>query len=1006
MKNNQFSILLWVIFLLGVMLSGLVYASDDAIIEKECATENVRCEDEYEQHLKKESKSKGFFRRELTKRRAYPYIDRSFALFDSGNVKKAIQELDKYLSVDPSHNLVRWYRLVMTSSQDDSANLVKVASDFITHAEESGPALLIRGNAFIKTGDIKRAEKDFLLARSKDLYGHAKPKEITWILFNLAYSQSDYKKASDWLGELPAAEKKSSVYQVVSANIFEKLDQEDKAIDTWKTLLATTEKKELKIRALTALGRLHEKRSEDPEALSYYLSVLGLDDNAQVRLDAAEIAWRLNDYPKTKSLLEPIVQSEGATHQDKEFELKALKALGRVHGKQGDYDAALNYYSKALAMEDDTSVRLSAAETAWKLHDYQNTQSLLGPLIQEGVIEEDRALGLRQRYCEAIEKGGNETLASTCFSTLFADYPTQYSLLSYSADLARRQGDIDDYVGKLKELYKLEPSAKTASSIGYALEKEKQWEDAESWHKIAYDTGRESQYAIAYAGSLLGNGNKEVAKDVLLRIIEAPDSTSKQREYAYNNLASLYFYNKSYRQADNAWQKASQETDKSIYTLRRIVTNNVSKNYDIAYQLASPYGLNLPADLSMEYYQDWYAAVGETYYKNKDYKSSQGVFEKLSELEPSAAYYLLLAESYRAHGDYELSNIAYLKSENVSQEKGETLKQRAYMYLQAGMEDKAMPLLEEVHKNNPNDALISENLGYYAQKQKRNSDAAGYFKKALDVYESDESADVSEKLIKEKRENLTHLISILEKRWSVSLYDGLCIGSNACEAGSEGLISPFGQGFGQGKLTYQYDSSLRIFSRALWRNKQDSLAVDRRSFQPTLGVELRPIKNNNLFLSAEYMFEGGPDTENHVLLRTAWSMSKGNSWSLDGSYPVKGVNLKDYVNVYADLGKLFINNDPYIMYAEGRKGKTAIFSKQSLLSGFGYLRGSAEFNDNDQDRHVIDAGVGIEGRYRHLYERYRGYKLEWNTLFRVGHELDNSLDKEDLRVNLGIGLKF
>jgi hypothetical protein len=71
-----------------------------------------------------------------------------------------------------------------------------------------------------------------------------------------------------------------------------------------------------------------------------------------------------------------------------------------------------------------------------------------------------------------------------------------------------------------------------------------------------------------------------------------------------------------------------------------------------------------------------------------------------------------------------------------------------------------------------------------------------------------------------------------------------------------------------------------------------------------------------------------------------------------------------------------------------------------------FLKKEFGFNNNDKDQHVIDAGIGIEGRYRNLYDRYQGYKLEWNTLFRVGHELDNSLDKEDLRINLGIGLRY
>lgn len=975
--------------------------ADDAGIEKECVVNNVRCVDEYEQHLKQKNKSKGFFRRELTKRRAYPYIDRAFALLNHGKVGKAIAELDKYLSVDPSHQLVRWYRLVMASIQDDPSKLVEVASDFIDNAEESGPALLIRGNAYLKMGELKKSEKDFLLARSKNLYGYAKPEDITWTLFNIAYNQADYKKASGWLDQLPVSEKNKSKYQIVRANLFEKNRQEDKAIEAWENLLAISKQKNIKIKALTALGRLNAKQLNNTEALNYYLEVLTLEDNARIRLEAAEVAWKEKDYVQTQQLLEPIVKSV-ALKSKKNTQIKALKALGRVYEKQADYKIALDYYSKALALKEDESVRLSAAENAWLLKDYQKTETLLEPLIKGGSIEKNRGIGLRQRYCEAVEKNGNEELALSCFNDLFKDYPTEYSLLSYSADLSHRLGRKDEYIHKLKALYELDPSAKVASSIGYALEKNKQWAEAERWHEIAYSIENKPEYAIAYANSLLGNKNTEVAKDILKKIADDLDSTSKQREYAYNNLASLYFYEKSYKKADAAWEKASQESKKPIYDLRRIVTNNVLENYDISYQLVTPYGVSLPPNLSSEYNQDWYAATGETYYKNKDYKKSQAVFEKLSKLKPTPAYYLSLAESYRANGDYELSNTAYLQAEQLSEQQGGTLKERAYLYLQAGMKDKAMPLLKELYAQNPNDALIAENLGYYSQEKKHNKAAIYYFKKALDAYDMDETSGGLE----EKRENLNELVSNLERRWSLSLYDGLCIGSNACKTGSGGLISPFAQGFGQAKLTYQHNTLFRVFSRALWSNNQDSLTVDRGSFQPTLGIELQPIKDNNLLVSAEYMFEGGPDTEKHVLLRTAWSMTEGNDWSLEGSHGIKGFNLKKYVNIYADFGKLFLNNAPYLVYAEGRRGKTAVFSKQSLVSGFGYLRGSAEFNNNNRDQHVIDAGIGIEGRYRNLYDRYRGYKLQWNTLFRVGHELDNSFDKEDFRVNLGIGLRF
>jgi tetratricopeptide (TPR) repeat protein len=1006
MKIYQFPVRFYVLLSLFATPVGEVLAVDDAIIDKNCVEDSTLCEDQYERYLKKKNQSRGFFRREITKRRAYPYINRAFALLDKGKVDRAISELNKYLAADPGHNLVRWYHLVMISSQGDYSKLIEPASNFIKHTKENGPALLIRGNAYIKLGDMGKAEKDFLAARSKKLYGHAQNKDITWTLYNIAYGQADYKKAKKWLDELPAKEKNTPEYKVIRANILEKNGKRDEAISFWKKLMGDRTDKEIRLKALTALGRLYEKKTDYSKALQYYLRALEIEDNIRIRLDAAEAAWKISDYQKIQQLLEPIAKNEVPVEQ-KDLELKALKALARLHGKTTDYNRALEYYSKALTLQEDTSVRLSAAETAWMLQDYQSTQSLLEPLIQNGSIEGDRIFGLRQRYCEALDKSGKEEQASSCLADLLKDYPAQSALLSYSADLAFRRGENNEYIRSLKGLYAHQPSAKIASSIAYALEKEGKWVDAERWHQTAYSSEDDDPvYAIAYAGSLLSNGDAKTAKGIFQEITKNPESTPAQREYAYNNLASLYFHKKAYAKADDAWRQASLEDSKPIYDLRRIVTNNLAGKHATAYKIASRYGTRLPKGLAEKYHHDWYAAAGEAYYKNKDYKKSQAVFERLAQSKSTSAYFLLLAESYRANGDYEKSNEAYLQAESLSSKKDFTLKERAYMYLQAGMEDKAMPLLEEMRKENPNNASISENLGYYSLRKNHNKEAASYFRSALAAYNAQDPSPENSEAIEAKRDTLTQLISKLEKRWSVSLFDGLCIGSSACDANSNNLVSPFGQGFGQAQLDYRLSSTTHIFTRGLWHNKKDSLAVDRRSFQPTLGVGFKPIKGQNLLISIEYMFEGGPDTENHVLLRSAWSKTKGNDWSLKDSHDFKGRKLGDYSNLYADVGKLFLNEDPFLLYAEGRKGKTLIFNKQSLISGFGYLRGSGEFASRSNDEHVIDIGVGVEGRYRAHYNQYRGYRTEWSALLRVGQELDNTQDKEDTRINLGIGLHF
>ncbi|HID81908.1 MAG TPA: tetratricopeptide repeat protein, partial [Thiotrichales bacterium] len=581
----------------------------------------------------------------------------------------------------------------------------------------------------------------------------------------------------------------------------------------------------------------------------------------------------------------------------------------------------------------------------------------------------------------------------------------------YHADLAHRRGNRSEYIASLKRLYTEKSSAKTANIIAYALEKQGKFAEAEQWHRKSFSASDDPAYALAYGNSLLRNVRLYKSIGIFRRVVKNKKSTEQQREYAYSSMANAYLKKKQYQKADEAWEQAFAKSRNPVHILHRVVTNNLAERFDVSYRLISTFGTDLPSGLPEEFHNDWYAAAGKVYFKNKKYADSQAVLKKLVARAPSANHYLLLADSYRAAGDTRKADAAYLHAARFAENEGSSLIERAYIHKRAGNDAAAEQLFLQALKASPDNAQASEELGYISLADHRNQEAADYFKAVLDEHEKRAQKEHDDNDLKNKQENLNSLIATLEDKWTFSFHDSFCLGGKGCESGSEGVISPFGQGFGQAEITYRPDRygyrngrELLIFSRLLWRNKADTFLALKGSQQATVGVRYKPVARQNFWVSAEYMPELGSDTEEHILLRTAWSKTSGNDWRLKDLREFNGYRFKDYTNLYVDAGKLFKNTDPFLVYAEGRKGKTMLLNRQNLLSGFGYLRGSFEF-DNDSSN-VVDAGIGIEARYRNRFDRYHGYQTEWSLLFGLGQEIINSQSDKDSRANLGISVHF
>ena len=293
-----------------------------------------------------------------------------------------------------------------------------------------------------------------------------------------------------------------------------------------------------------------------------------------------------------------------------------------------------------------------------------------------------------------------------------------------------------------------------------------------------------------------------------------------------------------------------------------------------------------------------------------------------------------------------------------------------YAYKDAGRLADAARVFEGVVARDPDRLPLYQELGYIYAALSDTSRAVEWFKKAIDNAPRDPRPESD---IAEERARLQQEVARLAKRFEATAYLTYRSSQRQPSTGSGGAVGgtlPSQSGvevaYQPPVIGFRDERIFQVFARLLWNFRPESLDVDDHSLQAGVGLRYKPLRTQNLFVSAERLFAIGRDASDDWLLRALYS------WE---HHPLLGKpdwSHWNYTTVFADVG-YFVERSLWVLYGEARQGVTFRIANQVLLTP--HVVVDARYQDaRGPTDSFVEGGGGVSLRYLFGESRYEGYR--------------------------------
>ncbi len=355
---------------------------------------------------------------------------------------------------------------------------------------------------------------------------------------------------------------------------------------------------------------------------------------------------------------------------------------------------------------------------------------------------------------------------------------------------------------------------------------------------------------------------------------------------------------------------------------------------------------------------------------------SVAALEEANALEPSAHRYYALGLAFR---DLERRPEAVDQLERAHALAPDDLGYAAalgYAYKDAGRLADAARVFEAVLARDPDRLPLYQELGYIYAALSDTPRAVDWFKKAIDNEPRDPRPESDRA---EERARLQQEVARLDKRFDVTAYMTYRSSDRQPSTGSGGAAGGALPSQSGVEVTYQPpvigfrdERIFQVVARLLWNFEPESLEIDEGSLQVGLGVRYKPLRTQNLFVSAERLFAIGKDTTDDWLLRALYS------WEHRPLLGKPDWPHWNYTTVFADVG-YFVEQSLWVLYGEARQGVTFRIANQVLLTPHVVVDTRYQNSRGPMDS-FVEGGGGLSLRYLFNESRYEGYRASVEVL--------------------------
>jgi len=264
-------------------------------------------------------------------------------------------------------------------------------------------------------------------------------------------------------------------------------------------------------------------------------------------------------------------------------------------------------------------------------------------------------------------------------------------------------------------------------------------------------------------------------------------------------------------------------------------------------------------------------------------------------------------------------------------------KELAYMYEKRQEYDKAIENFQYVVQEQPNRLSSYISLANVQKKSGDSESAVASYKQAIDS-----ATDVKPQQLKEMKHEITNSSK------SFNIYAAQTARLDGDKGKGSYATVPNALYDGFGFIEFSYRPRFLPENTTLFANVIHDHNNLKESAQPALGIRYKPLKESNLYLSAQQMFKAGKNTRKDTALRASLGVSNKETKS-------SGI----YQNLYLDAN-YFVDNKSKVLYGNYEVGKEYKVKKGVTLSPYVTAGGSLS-DDNAQKRHItnLDAGIGL-----------------------------------------------
>jgi tetratricopeptide (TPR) repeat protein len=366
--------------------------------------------------------------------------------------------------------------------------------------------------------------------------------------------------------------------------------------------------------------------------------------------------------------------------------------------------------------------------------------------------------------------------------------------------------------------------------------------------------------------------------------------------------------------------------------------------------------------------------------------------------EPTAKRHYHLALLASKAGKLQLTRSHLESAVDMDPNNNDYRQQLAYICNERGDTATAIRLFEELAGRDPTRTRLRQDIAYAYSKVADNGKAIEWFKKAMDEHlktrlTQSSSQDPAQNLVDDDQETyaLRQQVREMARRFQFNAYQSyrpnvrqqtsnvtpgfVAGGIIPSQGGVELIYQPAGIGYRDGR-------TFRVFGRALWSNKPESIAVDSKTTQGGVGIEYKPLRNVNAYLSLERLVKIGEQAEGNWLARASWGYSNG--------YDLRP-NVRSWTQtiLYADFGYLLRQDKIRSVYLETRQGRTINFNNTTLVTPHVTLVGRGQRPDPSRVSY-LEAGAGVSLKYLFNETRYEAARSSSEFIVQYRRPVNNS----------------